>query len=135
MEKKKRKKYLKYPKILTVTCANCGHATEVRLENKDENRYRYYCSDKCRKEYQFQARSHAMSLRNAGVPGGKSEYKEVRSKVLGERTVPPPTAKKRMKPEELARLEREAARRQRELEYWQALRRSKLGEQAQRGFD
>jgi uncharacterized Zn finger protein len=59
MEKKKRKKYLKYPKILTVTCASCGAVTEVRLETKEEDRYRYYCSDKCRKAYQFQTRSHA----------------------------------------------------------------------------
>ena len=30
MEKKKRKAYIKYPKLLTVTCARCGAVFEVR---------------------------------------------------------------------------------------------------------
>jgi hypothetical protein len=125
MEKKKRKPYIKYPKILTVTCARCGKVFEVRLESKEEDRYRYYCTETCRKEYQFAARSHAMSLRNAGVPWAESEYKEARSKILGERTAPPPAPKKRLRPEEIERAAKAAALRQRDLEYWTALRRAR----------
>jgi|GEM_PF-6939590 hypothetical protein len=125
MEKKKRKAYIKYPKLLTVTCARCGAVFEVRLESKEYDRYRYYCTDLCRKEYQFAARSHAMAMRNAGVPWADSEYKEARSKILGERTAPPPPKKKRLRPEEIEKAAKAAALRQRDLEYWTALRREK----------
>jgi len=120
---KARHSRVKYPKILTVTCVTCGDTTEVLLKCVTEYRRRFYCSEVCEQKYLSKARSNALASRHGRV---KTDYKPLQSRILAERPAACSSPKKRWQGSAAAeKAAREEARRQRDLEYWSALRRAK----------
>jgi len=126
--KKKRKAYVKYPKIVTVTCVSCAAVIEVRLEDVSKFSKRFYCSEECERQYLARARRNAVASRtgNGTFGGGRGKYQELVSQFLAERPAGGDAPKKlnRKTAEAIAAAAAAAARKQRDLEYWAALRRA-----------
>jgi len=122
----KKKTYVKYPKILTVTCVTCGAVIDVQLNEPSKHRKRWYCSEKCEREYLARARCHALgSRRQAGkFTAVEGKYEPLRSKILGERPAACDAPKKR-DDEVGAKVARDAELKRGDAEYWAALRRAK----------
>lgn len=124
MAAKKRKTYMKYPKVLTVTCVSCDAVFDVLLKDANEFRKRFYCSEKCEAEYHAAARRGALASRkqNGKFGGERGRYQDKTSTVLNERTAATAATPKRRKAEDIAREAKEAEQRRRDSEYWAALR-------------
>lgn len=115
----KRKTYMRYPKILTVTCVVCEAVIDVRLNDQGEHRDRWYCGEKCEREYLAMARRQALVSRRQGgkFVAGEGKYEPLRSNILAERPAACDAPKKR-DDEISVKVSRDA-------EYWAALRRAK----------
>lgn len=125
----KRKQYLKFPKIVTVTCVTCGAVIDVLLEAAAKHRKRFYCSERCEAAYLARARRHALETRGQGgtFEGKREAYQPLQSRLISERPAGRDGEKHptRKSAEAAAKAAKDTAMRQRDLEYWAALRRAK----------
>ena len=112
-----KKTYMRYPKILTVTCVTCGGVVDVLVKASSDHRRRIYCSEKCEREYLAKARRRALESKRQG---GRV-YKAAFSTILAERPAACDAPKKRESEASIKAVEQK----RRDLEYWAALRRSR----------